>query len=272
VSGQVEQVLDFVGRHGGPVVFATIFLDQLGLPIPSVPILLAFGALAGTGQLSPLGSLAIAITASVAADVIWFQLGRWRGGRVLGFLCRVALEPDRCVSETHALFERHGLKSLLVAKFVPGFDTVAAPIAGMVGARWLPFVAWSAAGSVLWIGTCGGLGYLFSDRIEDLAAAADRFGLALGLVAIGLVALWLGHKFLARRRVLIGIRTARITPDELHERIRSGDGPVILDARSPSSIVAVPFVIEGALSLTLEELDGRPFEVPPGREVVVYCS
>ena len=265
-------MLEFVGRHGGPVVFVTVFLDQLGLPIPSIPVLLAFGALAGMGEISPLWGLLLAVAASVAADLAWFQLGRWRGARVLGFLCRVSLEPDICVSKTHALIERHGLKSLLVSKFVPGFDTVAAPIAGMVGAGVVPFVAWSAAGSLLWLVTIGGLGYLFSDRLEDLAAAADGLGSTIGLVVAGLIGLYLGHKFLARQRVLASIRTARINPDELREMILNGDGPVILDARSPSALVAIPFVIEGAQSLTLEDADRRLLDGPPGKEVVVYCS
>jgi membrane protein DedA with SNARE-associated domain len=94
----VEQVLDFVGRHGGPIVFVTVFLDQLGLPIPTIPILLAFGALAGTGQISPLWGLLTAVVASVVADLVLFQLGRWKGARLLASLCRVSLEPDSCVS------------------------------------------------------------------------------------------------------------------------------------------------------------------------------
>ena len=268
----MEQVLDFVGRHGGPIVFVTVFLDQLGLPIPTIPILLAFGALAGTGQISPLGGLLMGVVASVVADLVLFQLGRWKGARLLASLCRVSLEPDTCVSKTHELFHRHGLKSLLVAKFIPGFDTVAPPIAGMVGVGVLPFITWSAAGALLWLGPIGGLGYLFSDRIEDLAAAADRFGFVAGLVVVGLMGLYLGHKVWERQRVLASIRTARITPEELHGMITRGDGPVIFDARSPGALLVEPFVIEGAQSLTLEDMASRPLEVPREKEIVVYCS
>ena len=272
MTGQLEQVLAFVGRHAGPVIFAVVFLDQLGLPIPTVPILLAFGALAGTGQIDPLWGLVIAISASVAADLTWFQLGRWKGARVLGLLCRVALEPDLCVSKTHRVFERHGLKSLLIAKFVPGLDTVAPPLAGMLGFGVRPFMLWSAAGGLLWLGTFGGLGYLFSDRLEELASAADRLGRTLGLVVAGVIALYLGYKFRARRRVLASVRTARITPDELHALIASGAEPTILDARSPAELQALPFVIERARSLTLEDLDLVTLDVPADSEVVVYCS
>lgn len=268
----MEQALDFVVRHGASVIFVLVFLDQLGLPIPTIPILLALGALAGDGRIHPLSGLLIGTAASICADLAWFQLGRWKGTSVLGFLCRIALEPDTCVNKTHDLFARHGVKSLLVAKFVPGFDTVAPPLAGLLGVRVLPFALWSGAGALLWLGTFGGLGYLFSDRIEELAAVADRLGGTLGLVVGGMVAAYLAWKYIARQRVLRSVRMARITPDELYELIVAGRDPVIVDARSKGAIAALPYVIEGARLVTLEEIDERHREIPREREVVVYCS
>ena len=111
----MDQILTFVERHGGSVVFVTVFLDQLGLPIPTIPLLLGFGALAGAGRIDPSLGLLLGVVACLCADFIWFQLGRWKGTPILGSLCRVALEPDSCVSKTHDLFARHGVKSLLVA-------------------------------------------------------------------------------------------------------------------------------------------------------------
>jgi len=268
----MERVLEFIGRHGGPIVFVVVFLDQLGLPIPTIPILLALGALVGTGQIDPVWGIVLAITGSVCADLLWFQLGRWKGARVLRFVCRVALEPDSCVNKTRSLFLRHGVKSLLYAKFVPGLDTVAPPIAGMLGVRVVPFVLWSATGGALWIGTFGGLGYLFSDRLDDVTGAADRLGAVLGFGIAGVTALYVAYKFLQRRRVLRSIRTARITPEELHERMRSGFDVVVLDARDPSALDGVPFAIEGARPLELDDVDTRPRGLDSAREVVVYCS
>jgi len=268
----MEQVLDFVARHGGLVIFVIVFLDQLGLPIPTVPILLALGALAGTGEIDPASGLLIAISASVCADLTWFQLGRWKGARILGVLCGIALEPDSCVSKTRDFFARYGVKSLLVAKFLPGLDTVAPPLAGMAGVRVVPFVFWSAAGAFLWLGTFGGLGYLFSDQLEKLATMAERLGSTFGLAVVALVGLYLAYKYQGRRRVLRSIRMARITPDELHQMIVSGSPPTILDARSQSALDALPFVIEGARLLTLDEIDQRYLELPRERELVVYCS
>lgn len=268
----MDQVLEFVGRYGTSIVFFVVFLDQLGLPIPTVPVLMALGALAGTGHVDPLAGLLVGLVACLCADTVWFQLGRWKGTRVLGWFCRIALEPDTCVSKTHELFARHGVKSLLFAKFVPGYDTVAPPLAGLMGVRLLPFLLWSTGGALLWLAAYGGLGYLFADRIEALAAAAERFGWTLLAVLAGLMALYLGWKYNARQRVLRGIRMARITPQELHELILGERKPVILDARSRAAIQAAPYAIEGAQSLRLEDVEARHLEIALESEVVVYCS
>ncbi len=268
----MEQALDFITRHGGPVIFVYVFLDQLGLPIPTVPILLALGGLAGSGRIDPVFGLLVAVSASICADLVWYWLGRRKGTGALGLLCRVALEPDTCVSKTRDLFARHGVKSLLFAKFVPGLDTVGPPLAGMLGVRPIPFVLWSGAGGFLWLGTFGGLGYLFTDQIEGLAGAADRFGTTLALVVVGLGGAYIAWKYRARQRVLQEIRMARITPDELDQLISSGGSPVIIDARSESALEALPFVIQGAQFLPLDEVDERHSEIPREGDVVVYCS
>jgi membrane protein DedA with SNARE-associated domain len=268
----MEQILSFVESHGVPVVFTFVFLRQLGLPIPAAPMLLMLGALAGAGRLDPLAGLLVAMAGSVAADVLWFQAGRWRGPKLLALLCKVSLEPDTCVSQTQDLFARRGVKSLLVAKFVPGFDTVAPPLAGMVGVGLKQFTFWTAGGALLWIVAYGGLGYVFSDRIADLVAAVDRWSGAVGWIAAGLFALYLAWKFAKRQRVLRLIRMARITPEELHAMIVEGRDPVIVDVRGSTALDLLPVVIPGALLIRLEEIDVQHVKIPRGRDVVVYCS
>src|SRR6185295_17400281 len=135
-------------------------------------------------------------------DVVWFEIGRRNGSRVLAFLCKVSLEPDTCVSNTQNLFARHGAKSLLVAKFIPGFDTVAPPVAGMLGIGLRRFVGWTAGGALFWIFVYGGLGYVLSDRIAEVVAQADRWGAAVGWIALGFFAGYLTWKLAQRRRVL----------------------------------------------------------------------
>src|SRR2546428_6188840 len=104
----MDDVTQFLIRHGGLVLFAVVLAEQIGLPIPAVPVLLAAGALAGSGRLSLGLVLAGAALASLVSDTIWYWVGRMRGGRVLGWLCRISLEPDSCVRRTERTFATHG--------------------------------------------------------------------------------------------------------------------------------------------------------------------
>jgi len=266
------ELLDFVGRQGGTVVFVIILLDEVGLPLPGTSIVLVLGALAGAGRIDAVSGLLLGVAACLCADLGWYRLGRWRGTRVLGLLCRISLEPDSCVTRTHDMFARHGVASLLFARFVPGLSAVAAPIAGMTGIGIVPFVVFSAAGAFLWLGSIGGLGYMFSDRLEQLAGAARGFEVTLAFALVGLVVACIAWKYWSRRRLLRSLQMARITPDELYRMIATGHAPAIIDARGKSALDAVPFVIQGAQLLTVEDIDRRRFRLPLGREVVVYCS
>src|SRR5262245_2560241 len=164
-------------------------------------------------------SLALAFGAALAAslppDVIWYELGRRRGARVLGLLCRISLEPDSCVRRTENLFLQRGRKALLIAKFFPGLSTVAPPLAGMVGIPRWQFIALDIVAALLWAGTWMSLGYVFSDALEVVATQAARLGNWLGVVLIGGLAAYILVKLIQRRLFLRSLRIARITPEEL---------------------------------------------------------
>jgi membrane protein DedA with SNARE-associated domain len=271
-AAHMDQAIEFLTRHGYAVVFGWVLAEQLGLPIPAVPILLGAGALAGMARLDPGVVLALAVLASLLSDAVWYALGRLRGGRVLGFLCRVSLEPDSCVRRTEEVFGRHGARALLIAKFVPGLSTAAPPLAGIIGMPVGRFLVFSAAGGLLWAGLFVGLGYAFSDQLERVAAAAGRLGagLVVGLaVALGAYVTW---KFIARRRFLRRLRIARIEPAELKTRLDDGEAVVIVDLRHPLDFETEPSIIPGALHLTTDELEARHGEIPRDREIVLYCT
>ncbi|HET6202785.1 MAG TPA: VTT domain-containing protein [Planctomycetota bacterium] len=268
----MDSFLGLVARHGGLVVFGVVFLAQLGFPVPAVPLLLALGALAGRGTIDPASSLVLGLLASLCADFAWFRLGRWKGTRVLGWLCRMSLEPDTCVSKTQDMFARRGVKTLAFAKFVPGFDTVAPAIAGILGAGTGRFLLWSALGAFVWLVTLGGIGFLFSSRLEEMAEGGERFGSAFGIGLFALLALYLGWKYSGRRRVLKILRMARITPGELHAMMAGGEKLEIVDVRSRIALEALPFVIPGARLITLEEIDRRHHEIPREQDVILYCT
>ena len=262
-------MIEVVERYGAALIFAVLFLDQIGAPIPATPLVLALGALARRGTIDPVTSLFVAAAGSLCASLLWFHLGRRFGARVLATACRISLEPDTCVSKTKDLFARYGAPSLILAKFLPALDILSAPLAGALGIGAVPFVLWSAAGALLWLAVFGGLGYLFGTHI---GALIEELGGTLGLVVVGLLAAYAGWKVLERRRALRTLHMARITPEELHRMIVAGAAPAILDVRGEVSLRLLPFTIPGALLLTPGELDRRQHEIPRGREVIVCCT
>jgi membrane protein DedA with SNARE-associated domain len=265
----MEQFTHVIVTHGYLLLASWVFLDQLGIPIPGVPVLIAAGALVGTGQLHPAATLAAATLGSIPGDLLWFELGRRRGGSVLRLLCKLSLEPDSCVRSTQNSFARHGPRSLLVAKFVPGYQTMAPPLAGMSVGR---FLAWSVPGAALWSGAFMGLGFIFADQIDDAYRVASELGTQLlVLLALGLVS-YVGWKYLQRVRFIRQLRTMRIEPHELHELLAAEEPVSVFDLRDGLAIEVDPRRIPGARLLNLDELDVRHAEIPRDREIVLYCT
>jgi membrane protein DedA with SNARE-associated domain len=268
----LEEITGFLIRHGYLMLFALVFAEQVGLPLPAVPILLAAGALAGAGQLNFGLTILLALIASLLSDLLWYQIGRSRGSKVLNFLCRVSLEPDSCVRLAENTFTRYGPRSLLVAKFLPGFNTLAPPMAGITGMSLPGFLLCDGLGALIWAGSFEVLGYLFSDQLEQVAGYALQLGsLLLVLLAGGLIA-YIVWKYIRRRRFIRELRIARITPEELKRILDAGEQIFIVDLRHPIDHETVPFVIPGALRLVAEELEERNTEIPRDRDVVLYCT
>lgn len=268
----MNEPIEFLTRYGYAVVFGWVLAEQIGLPIPAVPVLLAAGALAGAGKLSVLLALGLAVTASLLSDTIWYAIGRVRGGRVLNLLCRISLQPDSCVRRTEEIFAHHGARSLLIAKFVPGLNTVAPPLAGIIRMRAWRFLVFTGLGGFIWAGAFTGLGYVFSGELERVAAFASRLGSwVVVIVVAGLVA-YILSKYVARQRFLRRLRIARITPEELKTRMDAGENLVLVDLRHSIDFEAEPVRIPGALHLSTEELEARHREIPRDREIVLYCT
>jgi membrane protein DedA with SNARE-associated domain len=268
----VDSAVDALVRHGYAVVFGWVFAEQIGLPIPAVPVLLAAGAVAGTGRLSLAAVLVAATIASLLSDTVWYWLGRRRGGSVLSWLCRISLEPDSCVRRTQETFGLRGARTLLICKFVPGLSTAAPPLAGIIGMSLARFTVFTGLGGLIWAGVFVSLGWLFSSQLEVVGAYVETLGswaLALIAAAFGGYVVW---KFVARQRFLRRIRIARITPEELKAKLDAGEDLMLVDVRHRVEFDSEPSIIPGALHLTTEELAARHLEIPRHREIVLYCS
>jgi membrane protein DedA with SNARE-associated domain len=268
----MHRTLEFLLHHGYVVLLAWVFAEQVGLPIPSMPLLLAAGALAGTGRMSFFASLFYAVLAALAADTLWYQLGRRRGIKVLQFLCKISLEPDSCVRRTEGVFAKQGARSLLLAKFLPGLGTVAPPLAGIFHMRARRFLLFDGLGSLLWAGTFLGLGYVFSGQIERIAEHLASLGGWLLVLIVAALASYISYKFIARQRFLRELRIARITVDELKEKIDAGEELVIVDLRHSMDFEADPETIPGAFRMDAKELEEKNDRLPRDREVILYCT
>lgn len=266
----MHNVIDFILRHGTFVVFAAVFAEQLGLPIPAGVVLLATGAAIGTGQMSPGPAIAAAVIAGLIGDFIWYELGARRGRSVLAILCRVSLEPDTCVRKTEDVYARYGIAAIVFSKFVPGLSTVAPPLAGVVGIAPWRFLVLDFIAVLAWTSAYMGAGWMFRREIEWLAdfisqTTRSAFGAAL-LIAVGYIA----FKYVARRRLFRELRIARVTPDELHTLMQGAEAPMIVDMRGDTEWAqgAVP----GALRVSRNELDAVVPTRAGKQEVVLYCS
>jgi membrane protein DedA with SNARE-associated domain/rhodanese-related sulfurtransferase len=265
----MHAMMNFLIAHGYAVIFVAVLIEQLGLPVPSGPVLLAAGALIGLGSLDPAMVMLLSIAACLMRDNVWVWWGRRRGNKVLKFLCRVSLEPEICVAQTQSRYQRYGPNSLLVAKFIPGFGALATPMAGMFGLAVWRFLSLDCIASALWAGAYVITGYLFRAGLEDLAAELSRFGIWAGILIVSCLAAYILTKYHRRRKIFHSLRTERITPQELKERIDSGEQMLIVDLRAEHE--RVDGVIPGAVVMAYEEVDAL-VQTVGGREVIFYCS
>ncbi|MGC1783726.1 MAG: VTT domain-containing protein [Acidobacteriaceae bacterium] len=264
----VEAFLHF----GYLIVFGWVLVEQLGVPLPSTPILLTAGTLTATHHMRIEWLVVAVMAASAIADSAWFQLGGRYGSAVTHWICRFSLEAASCVRKTEDVLTRHGSAALLMAKFIPGLNTMAAPLAGQSKMRYRTFLMYDMAGTFLWVTTLVLVGRFFGDAIRRNGVllhwlSRSAFVLVV-LVVIGIVV----YRIVKQQRFLRKIRTLRIEPNELKAMMDRGDKLYIVDLRHPLDILPDPRVLPGAIRLLPNELIARNAEIPRDRDVVLYCT
>ena len=257
--------------YGVLLVFAIVLVEQAGMPIPAFPILVVAGALSVDGTVSWPAAIAVAVGACLISDLFWFRAGRFYGKRILNLLCKISLSPDYCVSQTEDKFRRFGPKSLIVSKFIPGFNIIASPMSGALGVSTPRFLAFSITGSLFWSGTGVALGAAFHKSVDKLLAMLSEMGTTSLLVLLALLALFVGYKYIERRRFLSGVQVERIGVAELVSLLDGGHDPVIIDARSATAR-QLEKSIPGAIIFNDCEPGTLMASLDKDRHVVVYCS
>jgi membrane protein DedA with SNARE-associated domain len=266
----VTHLLAFIARHGYALLFFWIMAEQAALPLPSGPLLLACGALAKSGRLSLHLIFLCGLAACAIADSAWFILGLRRGAKVVHFICRLALEPDSCVRQTENAFLRYGSRSLLVSKFVPGLNAVAAPLAAISGVGVARFLLFDMLGALIWMTAYMAVGYIFSEQLDMVGDYLQQMGAWAVAVVAGALALWIAWKFVQRKRFLRKLAVARITADELSTMLDAGEDVVVVDVRS--TLESEDDLVPGALRIPLEEIEARHVDIPRDRDIILFCS
>jgi membrane protein DedA with SNARE-associated domain/rhodanese-related sulfurtransferase len=268
----MHQLTSAIGQYGLMIVVASVLLDQIGLPIPAEPMLVIAGAIAAEGQISLASLLLCSVIACLAADCGWYLVGERYGIRVMKTLCRISLEPDKCVSQTQTRFERWGVNSLVIARFVPGLAIIAPPLAGAMRIGRQRFILLSTCSAVLWVGSWLAAGVLFKLQIKRLLGHLGEFG---GIAAAGVVILlaaYVAFKWWERTRFYKMLRMARISVADLNELIRTGAEPQIVDVRSFTARALEPRWIPGALHVPLQDVATHLKHLPRDRDIILYCA
>jgi membrane protein DedA with SNARE-associated domain len=268
----MKETIAIVVRHGYLVLFVWVLLEQFGLPLPSLPMLLAAGALAGAGQLSLQTALLLAGVAALISDLFWYAFGRWRGKTVLRWICKISIEPDSCVRRTENVYARYGEKSLLAAKFVPGFGTVATPLAGISRMPIHRFVFFDGLGIMIWTACYIGLGYAFADQLENIARYSLHFGEFLIIVIAAALLAYIAYKYIQRRRLLRELNFARISPNELMRMMNAGEQVQIVDLRHLLDFELDPFTVPGAIHVDPNSVDSIVRDMASDADVILYCN
>ena len=269
----MADAIQFLLPHGYALLFGWVLAEQLGLPIPSIPLLLAAGTLAGIGRLNLAYTLLLPVIASLIADLAWYEVGRRRGGRILNLLCRISLEPESCVRRTEDVFQRHGARSLLLAKFIPGLNTAAPPMAGVTGMSLPRFLLFDTLGALLWSGSAVLAGFVFRTEIVWLADSLASLGhWLLALLLLAALVAYITRRYLERERFHRQLLADRISPEDLKQKLDAGEPVVILDLRHPLDFLPYPQVIPGAIRFAPSELSQRQGEIPRDRDIILYCT
>jgi len=257
-------------QHGYAILAVVVFLEAVGVPVPAAVALLIAGGAVARGVLQAQYVLGIALFAMLAGDTLMFLLGRYTGWWLLGLLCRVSLNPEACILRSADSFYRRGRTLLVVAKFIPGINTMAPPLAGSMNMRPFTFLRLDLAGAMLYTGSYFAVGFIFSDALEVITRGYDSAGRIVGWIVLMLV---IGY-VLFRVWLWVKGRALSAVPfadPEVAARAQASGAPVY-DVRSHGYFDPKATRIQGSRRLDPNALHQSGAEVFAEGNVFVYCT
>jgi len=267
----MESWIARVAEHGYLIVFAIAFLETFGVPIPAALALLAAGAACARGLLNPWWTLAGSIACIASGDTVMFLMGRHTGWWLLSLLCRLSWNPESCILRSADAFYRRGRTLLVIAKFLPGINTMAPPLAGSMNMRYARFLPLDAAGATLYAGGYFTAGFLFSDALGSFTRGYESFSHILGWIVAAAVVVYIGIRIWTWRKAS-GLREAPfVEPAEAARELAAGRA-MVYDVRSHGYYQPKAMRIEGSRRLDPNALNHAEIEIPAGKLVYVYCT
>ncbi len=270
----MNNLLAAVANHGYVLMFAVLFAEGIGFPFPAAIALVAAGAAIPSHALSGWGVVTAALIALMAADIMQFWLGRYTGWALLGFLCRLAMNPETCMLRSAESFYKRGKTTLVIAKFIPGVNTMAAPLAGSMNMRFFQFLRLDFTGALLYVLTYLGVGYLCRDFLAATLRSlytAGRVMEVLIAAALLLYALYRIAQFLKYREYNV---VPRVQVEELARRIAAGEGDKIqiVDVRSHGYYDRGAERINGSIRIEPNNLDEEIKGLQKEKDIYLYCT
>jgi len=267
----MDSLLAGLSQHGYTILFAMVFLESIGLPVPAALALLIAGGASARGSLYLPLAAGSALLASIIGDTLMFLLGRYTGWWLLGLLCRLSLNPESCILRSADSFYRRGRTVLLFAKFVPGINTMAPPLAGSMNMRFIQFFSFDCGGALIYVGAYMSVGFLFSDFLgtitQNYATFSRELTWVLVIAAAGYLILqvWLWGKARKFRSVPF------VSPGEAQLSVAS-DGAVIYDVRSHGYYDPKAVRVRGSIRLEPNALLHIEEHFPAGNKIYLYCT
>ncbi len=263
----MEALLASLSQHGYSILFILVFLEAIAMPVPAALALLIAGGASATGSLHPALTLASALSAMLLGDVLMFLMGRYTGWWLLGMLCRLSLNPESCIMRTADSFYKRGRNMLVFAKFVPGLNTMAPPLAGSMNMRFNQFFRLDVAGALLYVGSYLTVGYIFSGVLGAITKGFRAFGHVMEWVLIAAVVAYLALQVWTWHKARIFRTVPFVRPSEA----AAGDA-LIYDVRSHGYYDRSATRIRGSKRLESNALHQFEDEIPTGKQVYLYCT
>ena len=270
----MSEIVSLISRHGYVVIVALVLAEAIGLPVPAAVALVAAGAAVGSHVLRAEIMLPLTLAAMLLGDTLLFVAGRYTGWSLLGFLCKVSANPETCILRSAESFYKRGKVTLVVAKFIPGVNTMGPPLAGSMRMRPGQFLAYDLMGACLYILAYFAVGFLGRDFLKTIDTSFQTAGhtieevLLLGVVVYVIYRLWLVRKNRVYRVV------PRVQVQELIEKLKSEEAGniMVIDVRSHGYYDPEAARIKGSIRIEPNNLEQELQRIPPEKDIYLYCT